>query len=82
VKVLAAVIGAGRAGSPSTLWFGLPERSTRAMTMSAVSISADLGDGPGHPGGCYLLGLLRPFARLISKAGDSVATYGEPWNIN
>jgi hypothetical protein len=25
---------------------------------------------------------LRPFARLISKAGDSVTTYGEPWNMN
>ena len=24
--------------------------------------------------------LLRPFARLISSTGDSVATYGEPWN--
>src|ERR1700737_4129444 len=27
-------------------------------------------------------GLLRPFARLISKSGDSVTTYGEPWNMN
>jgi len=26
--------------------------------------------------------LLRPFARLISKNGDSVTTYGEPWNMN
>jgi len=26
--------------------------------------------------------LLRPFARLISKDGDSVTTYGEPWNMN
>ena len=26
--------------------------------------------------------LLRPFARLISAAGDSVTTYGEPWNMN
>ncbi|MDT5173544.1 MAG: hypothetical protein QOG37_795, partial [Mycobacterium sp.] len=24
----------------------------------------------------------RPFARLISKDGDSVTTYGEPWNMN
>ncbi|MBF4191338.1 MspA protein, partial [Mycolicibacterium phlei] len=23
-----------------------------------------------------------PFARLISSAGDSVTTYGEPWNMN
>ena len=26
--------------------------------------------------------LLRPFAQLISKTGDSVTTYGEPWNMN
>jgi hypothetical protein len=26
--------------------------------------------------------LLRPFASLISEAGDSVTTYGEPWNMN
>jgi len=26
--------------------------------------------------------LLRPFTRLISKAGDSVTTYGDPWNMN
>ncbi|NBP86408.1 MAG: porin, partial [Mycobacteriaceae bacterium] len=25
--------------------------------------------------------LLRPFARLISKAGDSVTTYGAPWDM-
>jgi hypothetical protein len=26
--------------------------------------------------------LLRPYARLISSAGDSVTTYGAPWNMN
>jgi hypothetical protein len=26
--------------------------------------------------------LLRPFARLISGLGDTVTTYGEPWNMN
>jgi hypothetical protein len=25
--------------------------------------------------------LLRPFARLISQAGDQVTTYGEPWDM-
>src|SRR6201997_689919 len=56
-----------------------------------VSITADLGNGPGiqevatfsvdvtGPDGGVLL---RPFARLISKAGDSVTTYGDPWNMN
>ncbi|MDW5615110.1 porin, partial [Mycolicibacterium sp. D5.8-2] len=24
----------------------------------------------------------RPFARLISSTGDSVTTYGAPWNMN
>jgi hypothetical protein len=72
-----------------------------------VSISADLGNGPGiqevatfsvdvsGPHGKVNVSnahgtvtgaaggvLLRPFARLISKAGDSVTTYGEPWNMN
>ena len=72
-----------------------------------VSISADLGNGPGiqevatfsvdvgGPGGSVAVSnahgtvtgaaggvLLRPFARLISSSGDSVSTYGEPWNIN
>jgi hypothetical protein len=72
-----------------------------------VSISADLGNGPGiqevatfsvdvsGPNGAVAVSnahgtvtgaaggvLLRPFARLISKAGDSVTTYGEPWNMN
>ena len=72
-----------------------------------VSISADLGNGPGiqevatfsvdvaGPGGQVAVSnahgtvtgaaggvLLRPFARLVSSAGDSVTTYGEPWNMN
>jgi hypothetical protein len=72
-----------------------------------VSISADLGNGPGiqevatfsvdvsGPNGAVAVSnahgtvtgaaggvLLRPFARLISKDGDSVTTYGEPWNMN
>jgi hypothetical protein len=72
-----------------------------------VSISADLGNGPGiqevatfsvnvsgSDGGVAVSNahgtvtgaaggvLLRPFARLISNAGDSVTTYGDPWNMN
>jgi hypothetical protein len=72
-----------------------------------VSISADLGNGPGiqevatfsvdvagAAGGVAVSNahgtvtgaaggvLLRPFARLISSSGDSVTTYGEPWNMN
>jgi MspA len=72
-----------------------------------VSISADLGNGPGiqevatfsvdvsgAAGGVAVSNahgtvtgaaggvLLRPFGRLIAKTGDSVTTYGEPWNMN
>jgi len=72
-----------------------------------VSISADLGNGPGiqevatfsvdvkgATGGVAVSNahgtvtgaaggvLLRPFARLIASTGDSVTTYGEPWNMN
>jgi MspA len=72
-----------------------------------VSISSDLGNGPGiqevatfsvdvagESGGVAVSNahgtvtgaaggvLLRPFARLISSSGDSVTTYGEPWNMN
>lgn len=72
-----------------------------------VSISSDLGNGPGiqevatfsvdvaGPGGAVAVSnahgtvtgaaggvLLRPYARLIASTGDSVTTYGEPWNMN
>jgi MspA protein len=72
-----------------------------------VSISADLGNGPGiqevatfsvdvtGANGAVAVSnahgtvtgaaggvLLRPYARLISSSGDSVSTYGEPWNMN
>ena len=72
-----------------------------------VSISADLGNGPGiqevatfsvdvsGPAGAVAVSnahgtvtgaaggvLLRPFARLIAKTGDSVTTYGDPWYMN
>ncbi|WP_407665908.1 MspA family porin [Mycolicibacterium aubagnense] len=75
--------------------------------LPGVSISANLGNGPGiqevatfsvHVAGPHrtvavsnahgtVTGaaggvLLRPFARLISKTGDSVTTYGESWNMN
>jgi MspA len=71
-----------------------------------VSISADLGNGPGiqevanfsvdvtGPNGGVAVSnahgtvtgaaggvLLRPFARLISSTGDSVTTYGQPWDM-
>jgi hypothetical protein len=93
--------GAATAGTPQTLQVITPN------LFPGVSISADLGNGPGiqevatfsvdvsGPHGKVAVSnahgtvtgaaggvLLRPFARLISKAGDSVTTYGEPWNMN
>ena len=44
----------------------------------AVAVSNAHGTVTGAAGGV----LLRPYARLISKDGDSVTTYGEPWNMN
>ena len=89
---------------------GIDALSTSIITPNlfpGVSISADLGNGPGiqevatfsvdvtGPNGKVAVSnahgtvtgaaggvLLRPFARLISKDGDSVTTYGEPWNMN
>jgi hypothetical protein len=91
---------------PGVGTFGLGSVITPNL-FPGVSISADLGNGPGiqevatfsvdvtGPHGKVAVSnahgtvtgaaggvLLRPFARLISKAGDSVTTYGEPWNMN
>ena len=44
----------------------------------AVAVANTHGTVTGAAGGV----LLRPFARLISGTGDSVTTYGEPWNMN
>ena len=92
--------------------FGLPTGNIGGGIITpnlfpGVSISADLGNGPGiqevatfsvdvsGPAGGVAVSnahgtvtgaaggvLLRPFARLIAKTGDSVTTYGEPWNMN
>ncbi|MDZ7882302.1 MAG: MspA family porin [Mycobacterium sp.] len=44
----------------------------------AVAVSNAHGTVTGAAGGV----LLRPYARLIASEGDSVTTYGEPWNMN
>ena len=86
-----------------------PARPIQIITpnlLPGVSISADLGNGPGiqevatfsvdvagAAGGVAVSNahgtvtgaaggvLLRPFARLIASTGDSVTTYGEPWDM-
>ena len=44
----------------------------------AVAVANAHGMVTGAAGGV----LLRPFARLISQAGDNITTYGEPWDMN
>ncbi|HYO03662.1 MAG TPA: MspA family porin [Mycobacterium sp.] len=91
----------GGDGAPQTLQVITPN------LFPGVSISADLGNGPGiqevatfsvdvaGPSGGVAVSnahgtvtgaaggvLLRPFARLIASTGDSVTTYGDPWNMN
>src|SRR6478735_4172877 len=86
---------------------GLGDAIVTPPLFPGVSISADLGNGPGIQevatfsvdvaggnGGVAVSNahgtvtgaaggvLLRPFARLIASTGDSVTTYGEPWNMN
>ena len=61
---------------------GIQEVATFSVDVAgpggAVAVANAHGTVTGAAGGV----LLRPFARLISKAGDSVTTYGEPWNMN
>ncbi|MUM02495.1 MspA family porin, partial [Mycolicibacterium sp. CBMA 334] len=49
-----------------------------AVSNAHGTVSNAHGTVTGAAGGV----LLRPFARLIASTGDSVTTYGEPWNMN
>jgi hypothetical protein len=61
---------------------GIQEVATFSVDVSgpsgAVAVSNAHGTVTGAAGGV----LLRPYARLISSSGDSVTTYGDPWNMN
>jgi hypothetical protein len=61
---------------------GIQEVATFSVDVAGpaggVAVSNAHGTVTGAAGGV----LLRPFARLISSTGDSVTTYGEPWNMN
>ena len=61
---------------------GIQEVATFSVDVAGlhgkVAVSNAHGTVTGAAGGV----LLRPFARLISNAGDSVTTYGDPWNMN
>ncbi|SKQ14355.1 Hypothetical porin precursor [Mycobacteroides abscessus subsp. abscessus] len=64
-------------GYPWSLGVGLNFNYTTPNTSSAVAVSNAHGTVTGAAGGV----LLRPYARLISSAGDSVTTYGETWDM-
>jgi hypothetical protein len=61
---------------------GIQEVATFSVDVSgaegAVAVSNAHGTVTGAAGGV----LLRPYARLIASSGDSVTTYGAPWNMN
>ncbi len=61
---------------------GIQEVATFSVEVAGpaggVAVSNAHGTVTGAAGGV----LLRPFARLIAAEGDSVTTYGEPWNMN
>ena len=60
---------------------GIQEVATFSVDVAGpangVAVSNAHGTVTGAAGGV----LLRPFARLISSSGDSVTTYGEPWDM-
>nr|WP_078279200.1 MspA family porin [Mycobacteroides franklinii] len=60
---------------------GIQEVATFSVAISgpkgAVAVSNAHGTVTGAAGGV----MLRPYARLISSAGDSVTTYGETWDM-
>ena len=61
---------------------GIQEVATFSVDVAGpdggVAVNNAHGTVTGAAGGV----LLRPFARLTSKDGDNVTTYGEPWNMN
>lgn len=60
---------------------GIQEVATFSVSIAgpkgAVAVSNAHGTVTGAAGGV----LLRPYARLVSAAGDSVTTYGETWDM-
>src|ERR1700750_2085393 len=61
---------------------GIQEVATFSVDVSGPNGSVAVANAHGTVTGAAGGVLLPPFARLISKAGASVTTYGEPWNMN
>lgn len=61
---------------------GIQEITTYSLEVSGPSGGLMVANAHGTVTGAAGGVLLRPFARLISNNGDSVTTFGEPWNMN
>jgi hypothetical protein len=61
---------------------GIQEVATFSVDVAGPEGSVAVANAHGTVTGAAGGVLLRPFARLISKTGDSVTTYSEPWNMN
>ena len=61
---------------------GIQEVATFSVDVSGPNGAVAVSNAHGTVTGAAVGVLLRPYARLISKDGDSVTTYGEPWNMN
>jgi hypothetical protein len=62
---------------------GIQEIATSSVDVTGPEGSVAVANAHGTVTGAAGGVLLRPFARLTSKTtGDSVTTYGEPWNMN
>src|SRR6476659_1121832 len=60
---------------------GIQEVATFSVDVEGASGGVAVSNAHGTVTGAAGGVLLRPFARLISKSGDSVTTYGEPWDM-
>ena len=60
---------------------GIQEVATFSVDVEGPEGSVAVANAHGNITGAAGGVLLRPFARLISKRGDTVTTYGEPWNM-
>lgn len=61
---------------------GITEVATFSVDVAGASGGVAVNNAHGTVTGAAGGVLLRPFARLIASEGDSVTTYGEPWNMN
>lgn len=61
---------------------GVLEVATFSVAVQGAGASVVVSNAHGTVTGVAGGVLLRPYARLISAAGDSVTTYGRPWNMN